>query len=186
MSRVAVLLVLAGVAAILAAGGATAQREPPLPVRAVIPMIAADSAVSAGSAALALAERRWAASGIDGYGMTVTIARFGPLETHRVVVQGEALVSAESVCTLGEVLRACGSVDYDRLTVPGLFAFIRARLTGAEAAPAPPPGIPGQPFVDVTYDPLTGRAAEVAWGLRGVADIGERMTVTGFTVFSRR
>lgn len=165
---------------------ASAQLDPPLPRRAVLPMIAADGAVSAAEAALMAAEARWHGSRIESYSMTVTITRFGPSETHRVVVQGERVVAVESECGLFGTPLACRSVDFERLTVSGLFAFVRNRIARVEAAPATPPGLPGQPFVDVTYDPLLGYPKAIAWGVRLLPDAGEGIAVTDFVVLARR
>ena len=149
-------------------------------------MLAADGAVSAAEAALLAARAHWDAARIESYSMTVSITRFGPSETHRVVVQGERVVAITSECVLFGTPIACGSVDFDRLSVTGLFAFAGDRIARVQAAPVPPPGIPGQPFVDVRYDALLGYPQQITWGVRLLPDAGEGIAVTGFTVLARR
>lgn len=172
------MVVIGAVALAAAVSPIAALADGPAALRIFLPGIATDRTSVPGEATLLAAEQAWANSGLRDYDITVTKSGYPFVYTYSTAVRAGVAGDVASHCTIAGVEEvACPDVSASELTVPGLFAFIRARLD-AGAVVEPTPEI-GARYLFVTYGEH-GVPVSIETGLQGVPDssITQRITVT--------
>lgn len=155
--------------ALLAPAVALAQPAPPSPVvtRIVLPGIAVDGAAATGEAALAAAEREWAAHGPRSYRLSYTVSGYPFVYSFASVVNSGIASEVSRRCTIANIEEVPCPADSGVLTVEGLFALVRAAYEGGAVDGGP--GAMGQRYIAVGYGEL-GVPVRIETGLGGVPD----------------